>query len=141
MIAPAANPLDRSRPPIALPGAHLVVRPLPVLQLRHRSMSNEPEAREAAEVMARYCRGDAAAFHRLYALLAARILAYLTGLLGDKAAAEDALQLTFLKVHEARSTYVMGANPVPVDLHDRAPHGARRDPQAQAQPGPAEQGR
>jgi RNA polymerase sigma-70 factor, ECF subfamily len=76
-------------------------------------MSNEPETREAAEVMARYCRGDAAAFHRLYALLAARILAYLTGLLGDKAAAEDALQLTFLKVHEARSTYVMGANPVP----------------------------
>jgi len=76
-------------------------------------MSNEPEAREAAEVMARYCRGDAAAFQRLYALLAARILAYLTGLLGDKAAAEDALQLTFLKVHEARSSYVMGANPVP----------------------------
>jgi RNA polymerase sigma-70 factor, ECF subfamily len=76
-------------------------------------MSNEPEAREAAEVMARYCRGDTAAFHRLYALLAARILAYLTGLLGDKAAAEDALQLTFLKVHEARSTYVMDANPVP----------------------------
>ena len=76
-------------------------------------MSNEPEAREAAEVKARYCRGDAAAFQRLYALLAARILAYLTGLLGDKAAAEDALQLTFLKVHEARSSYVMGANPVP----------------------------
>ena len=76
-------------------------------------MSTEPEAREAAEVMARYCRGDAAAFHRLYALLAARILAYLTGLLGDRAAAEDMLQLTFLKVHEARSTYVMGANPMP----------------------------
>lgn len=76
-------------------------------------MSTEPEAREAAEVMAAYCRGDAAAFHRLYALLAARILAYLTGLLGDKAAAEDALQLTFLKVHEARASYVLGANPIP----------------------------
>jgi RNA polymerase sigma-70 factor (ECF subfamily) len=76
-------------------------------------MSTEPEAREAAEVMARYCRGDAAAFQRLYAMLAARILAYLTGLLGDKAAAEDALQLTFLKVHEARSSYVLGANPIP----------------------------
>src|SRR6185312_13147415 len=78
-----------------------------------RSMSTEPEAREAAEVMARYCRGDAAAFQRLYAMLAARILAYLTGLLGDKAAAEDALQLTFLKVHEARASYVIGANPIP----------------------------
>ncbi len=76
-------------------------------------MSTEPEAREAAEVMARYCRGDAAAFHRLYALLAPRILAYLKGLLGDRAAAEDALQLTFLKVHEARSSYVLGANPIP----------------------------
>jgi RNA polymerase sigma-70 factor (ECF subfamily) len=63
--------------------------------------------------MARYCRGDAAAFHRLYALLAPRILAYLTGLLGDRAAAEDVLQLTFLKVHEARSSYVLGANPIP----------------------------
>jgi len=76
-------------------------------------MGIEPEAREAAEVMARYCRGDAAAFQRLYALLAPRILAYLTGLLGDKAAAEDTLQLTFLKVHEARGSYVLGANPIP----------------------------
>jgi RNA polymerase sigma-70 factor (ECF subfamily) len=76
-------------------------------------MATEPEAEEAAEVMARYCRGDAAAFHRLYDMLAARILAYLTGLLGDKAAAEDALQLTFLKLHEARASYVLGANPIP----------------------------
>ena len=73
----------------------------------------DPEATEAADVMARYCRGEAAAFHRLYALLAPRILAYLNGLLGDKAAAEDTLQVTFLKVHEARSTYVLGANPIP----------------------------
>jgi RNA polymerase sigma-70 factor (ECF subfamily) len=76
-------------------------------------MATEPEAQEAAELMARYCRGDAAAFHRLYAMLAARILAYLTGLIGDKAAADDALQLTFLKLHEARSSYVLGANPIP----------------------------
>jgi RNA polymerase sigma-70 factor (ECF subfamily) len=73
----------------------------------------DPEALEASEVMARYCRGDAAAFERLYALLAPRILAYLRGLLGDRAAAEDALQLTFLKVHEARSSFVLGANPIP----------------------------
>ena len=49
----------------------------------------------------------------MYTLLAPRILAYLTGLLGDKAAAEDMLQLTFLKVHEARDSYVLGANPIP----------------------------
>jgi RNA polymerase sigma-70 factor (ECF subfamily) len=76
-------------------------------------MATEPEAREAAEVMARYCRGDAAAFHEFYAMLAPRILAYLTSLLGDRAAAEDALQLTFLKLHEARGSYVLGANPIP----------------------------
>src|SRR5438477_6958968 len=76
-------------------------------------MANEPEAQEAAELMARYCRGDAAAFQGIYAMLAARILAYLTGLLGDKAAAEDALQLTYLKLHEARGSYVLGANPIP----------------------------
>jgi RNA polymerase sigma factor (sigma-70 family) len=73
----------------------------------------DPEAAEAADMMARYCRGDAAAFHRLYALLAPRILAYLSGLLGDRAAAEDTLQVAFLKLHEARSTYVAGANPIP----------------------------
>jgi RNA polymerase sigma-70 factor (ECF subfamily) len=73
----------------------------------------DAEAREASEIMARYCRGDAAAFDRLYALLAPRIFAYLRGLLGDKAAAEDALQVAFLKVHEARGSYVLGANPIP----------------------------
>jgi RNA polymerase sigma-70 factor (ECF subfamily) len=73
----------------------------------------EPEAQQAAAAMERYCRGEAAAFHELYALLAPRILAYLRGLLGDRAAAEDALQLTFLKLHEARDTYLRGANPIP----------------------------
>jgi RNA polymerase sigma-70 factor (ECF subfamily) len=73
----------------------------------------DAEATEASQVMARYCDGDAAAFHRLYALLAPRILAYLRGLIRDRAAAEDLLQLTFLKVHEARAVYVRGANPIP----------------------------
>jgi RNA polymerase sigma factor (sigma-70 family) len=73
----------------------------------------DPEALEASQVMARYCDGEAAAFHRLYAMLAPRVLAYLTGLLRERAAAEDVLQLAFLKVHEARATYVRGANPIP----------------------------
>ena len=73
----------------------------------------DPEAIEACEVMGRYCDGDAGAFHRLYAMLASRVLAYLAGLLGDKAAAEDVLQLAFMKVHEARGGYVRGANPIP----------------------------
>ena len=112
MIAAGTALLDRLYLP-ARPGAPLVVRRNPVYQEGVEPMAMEPEAREAAEAMARYCRGDATAFHKLYGLLAARILAYLTGLLGDKAAAEDTLQLTFLKVHEARANYVLGANPIP----------------------------
>ena len=73
----------------------------------------EPEAVEACDAMGRYCDGEAAAFHRLYAMLAPRVLAYLAGLLGDRAAAEDVLQLAFIKVHEARASYVRGANPIP----------------------------
>ena len=63
--------------------------------------------------MGRYCDGEAQAFHRLYALVAPKILAYLAGLTGDRALAEDLLQQTFLKLHQARATYVRDANPVP----------------------------
>ena len=63
--------------------------------------------------MGRYCDGDASAFHALYAAVAPRLLGYLVGLVGERAAAEDLLQQTFMKVHEARDVYVRGADPVP----------------------------
>jgi RNA polymerase sigma-70 factor (ECF subfamily) len=72
----------------------------------------EDDGRMAA-LMVRYCGGEIAAFHELYAALAPRILGYLTGLCGERATAEDLLQQTFMKLHEARSAYVKGANPVP----------------------------
>ena len=72
-----------------------------------------PEYAEEAALMASYCDGDPKAFHRLYALVAPRILAYLVGLTGDRATAEDMLQLSFLKLHRSRATYVRDANPVP----------------------------
>src|SRR5579859_4879396 len=68
---------------------------------------------DPVELMGRYCDGEVAAFHALYAALAPRLLGYLIGLIGDRAAAEDLLQQTFLKVHEARGVYVRGADPVP----------------------------
>ena len=75
---------------------------------------DQPQSPPAAEdLMGRYCDGDAAAFHALYALVAGKILAYLVGLTTDRATAEDLLQLTFLKLHQARGGYVRGANPVP----------------------------
>jgi RNA polymerase sigma-70 factor, ECF subfamily len=67
----------------------------------------------AASWMGRYCDGDAAAFDALYELVAPRLLGYLTSLIGERAAAEDLLQLTFMKLHEARAMYVRDADPVP----------------------------
>ncbi|HVZ72753.1 MAG TPA: RNA polymerase sigma factor [Polyangia bacterium] len=71
------------------------------------------DAAELAALMARYCDGDARAFHALYAALAPKILGYLTGLIGDRATAEDLLQQTFMKLHQGRASYVRGANPAP----------------------------
>jgi RNA polymerase sigma-70 factor (ECF subfamily) len=68
---------------------------------------------DVVELMGRYCDGEVAAFHALYAAVAPRLLGYLIGLVGERAAAEDLLQQTFMKVHEARSVYVRGADPVP----------------------------
>src|SRR5436305_2204240 len=73
----------------------------------------DPAEAGMAAVMARYCDGEARVFHELYVALAPRILGYLTGLAGDKATAEDLLQQTFMKLHQCRSAYVRGANPVP----------------------------
>jgi RNA polymerase sigma-70 factor (ECF subfamily) len=68
---------------------------------------------DEAGLMERYCAGDAAAFAELYRRVAPRMLGYLMSLIGERAAAEDLLQLTFLKLHEARDVYVRGADPVP----------------------------
>lgn len=67
------------------------------------------------ELMQRYCEGDGAAFRDLYAAVAPKVMAYLTGLARayDRSVAEDVLQQTFLKLHNARAAYVRGANPLP----------------------------
>ncbi|HEY8141191.1 MAG TPA: RNA polymerase sigma factor [Kofleriaceae bacterium] len=66
-----------------------------------------------AELMARYCEGDAAAFRELHARVAPRLVAYLGRMCGERALAEDLAQQTFLKVHRSRAAYVRGADPVP----------------------------
>jgi RNA polymerase sigma-70 factor (ECF subfamily) len=80
---------------------------------RKSAVSVDSDSVSAATWMGRYCDGDTSAFHALYAALAPRLLGYLRGLIGERAAAEDLLQLTFLKLHEARHLYVRGADPVP----------------------------
>ncbi|MEO8548321.1 MAG: RNA polymerase sigma factor [Kofleriaceae bacterium] len=67
----------------------------------------------SAELMERYQNGDAESFRELYALVAPRLLGYLVKLTRNRALADDVLQLTFLKLHRARATYIRGANPVP----------------------------
>jgi RNA polymerase sigma-70 factor (ECF subfamily) len=68
---------------------------------------------ELAQLMGRYCDGDQAAFRALYDAVAGRLLAYGRSLVGNRAAAEDALQRAFLKLHGARASYVRGADPLP----------------------------
>jgi RNA polymerase sigma-70 factor (ECF subfamily) len=80
---------------------------------RERPVPADSATLPAAAWMARYCDGDVAAFHALYDALAPRLLGYLTSLIGERAAAEDLLQLTFLKLHQSRDVYVRGADPVP----------------------------
>ncbi len=64
-------------------------------------------------LMKRYCDGDRRAFDELYGLVAPKLLRYLIRLAGDVSTAEDLLQLSFLKVHKARSSYIEGAKPLP----------------------------
>lgn len=66
-----------------------------------------------AELMARYCDGDASAFRELHARVAPRLVAYLARMSRERALAEDLAQQTFLKVHSARAAYIRGADPVP----------------------------
>jgi RNA polymerase sigma-70 factor (ECF subfamily) len=65
------------------------------------------------EIMQRYCDGDASAFGELYEKASSRLLSYLYSLASERAAAEDLLQETFLKIHNARDAYVRGADPMP----------------------------
>jgi RNA polymerase sigma-70 factor (ECF subfamily) len=67
----------------------------------------------AEALMCSYCDGDQVAFRALYELTAPRIYAYLKKLAKDRATAEDLLQQTYLKLHDARGAYVRGANPMP----------------------------
>lgn len=66
-----------------------------------------------AELMARYCDGDRAAFDALYVAVAPRLLGFVMQLVGERALAEDVVQETLLKLHQARDFYVRGADPVP----------------------------
>jgi len=62
------------------------------------------------DLMARFCRGEEAAFEGLYARHARPVLAFLVRLVRDPALAEDLLQTTFLSVVRARGRYQPGTS-------------------------------
>lgn len=63
--------------------------------------------------MARYARGDDAAFADVYDGLAERLVRYLRRLSRNEATAEDLVQQTFLRMHHARARFHDGADVVP----------------------------
>jgi RNA polymerase sigma-70 factor (ECF subfamily) len=68
---------------------------------------------DLAALMARYCAGDRAAFDALYQAVAPRLHGFLVRLVGDRSVADDLMQETLIKLHEARGFYVAGADPLP----------------------------
>jgi RNA polymerase sigma factor (sigma-70 family) len=65
------------------------------------------------ELMGLYVDGNVEAFDGLYRLVSPRLFGYLMQLTRNRTRAEDLLQVTFTKVHRARSTYLPGAPVLP----------------------------
>lgn len=65
------------------------------------------------QLMQAYIGGDAVAFDELYRRVAPTLFAYLFRLTRDRPRAEDLLQVTFVKVHRARESYISGAPLIP----------------------------
>jgi RNA polymerase sigma-70 factor, ECF subfamily len=68
---------------------------------------------EASCAMDAYADGDAAAFEVLYDQLAPRVYAYVRRLTRADAVAEDIVQQCFLRLHQARGTFVRGTSVEP----------------------------
>lgn len=65
------------------------------------------------ELMQTYVEGNAFAFEEIYRRVSRSLFAYLLRLTRDRPRAEDLLQVTFVKVHRARSSYLVGAPLMP----------------------------
>ena len=65
------------------------------------------------ELMQSYIDGVPVAFDDLYGRVSRALYSYLLRLTRDRPRAEDLLQVTFIKVHRARSSYIAGAPLMP----------------------------
>lgn len=77
-----------------------------------RAMS-APQVDTDEALMERFQRGERAAFDQLFRRYVAPLTSYLTRLTGSAAAAEDAVQLTFLSVVRSRAQFVPGSKVKP----------------------------
>jgi RNA polymerase sigma-70 factor, ECF subfamily len=83
---------------------------------RQASANRRASAEEAGELealMARYVAGDLAAFDALYARIGRRVLAFLLSMSRNPERANDLCQITFMKVHRARSGWIPGSPVMP----------------------------
>ena len=69
--------------------------------------------RSADGAMARYARGESEAFRELYRLAADRLYRYLYRRTGCAARADELMQQTFLRMHQARGSFRCGASVFP----------------------------
>ncbi len=77
--------------------------------------TSSPNLQDASveQLMEAYVDGDATAFDRLYQQVGNRLYGYLLRLTRQRERAEDLLQVTFAKIHRARSSYLRGAPVLP----------------------------
>jgi RNA polymerase sigma-70 factor (ECF subfamily) len=106
--------------------------------------------------MERYVDGEAEAFEFLYRRVSPNLMGYLLRLTRNRERAEDLLQITFSKIHRARSSYLRGAPVLPwilaiarrsflderrsaqVRTEDLSADGALPEPQSVERPLPTE---
>ncbi len=63
--------------------------------------------------MARYAEGDAAAFKRVFEVIAPRLIGFLRRLTGSEDLAHDLFQEALLRLHQARGSFQPGASVLP----------------------------
>jgi RNA polymerase sigma-70 factor (ECF subfamily) len=114
MEVAAAQFMGRARPGSTIGwAATFMVKP-EGLGLRTGAIKVSGDARaRASEAMDRYACGDDTAFSALYEALAPRLYGFVLRLTGDRSAAEDLLQQTFLQMHDARARFARGADVTP----------------------------
>jgi len=108
-LPPFAHPL-RGLPEVQLARAGGRSRAAAAAAAPDASMHEQPAAQDdEIRWMTAYAAGDDQAFHPLFRVLAPRLLGFFRRSIADHALCEDMVQITFVRLHAARSSYRAGA--------------------------------